>query len=305
MVIAILFQKQNTMGKRIDFLQLHLIILLNSFIPKILIEISIPSTEIVFLRTILATILLFFYLKYKNISINLDKKVIFQLLFWGVITSLYWILLSDAAKTSNSSVTLVGMATTSLWVSLMTFFSRSKINFFQIAISILGFIGVYVIYTSNFDYTLGFSIAIIAAFVGAGLTVGNAHFAQTQNHFVVTFYLMAGATLGTGIFLPFHYHYFSESNLNFVPTLYDLALIVGLAAVYSIYLYSAFIKVMKRISAFIVALTSNMSPIYGILFSLFIYQKKEFMTLNFYIGAIIILASVFTYPLVEFMTEKR
>ena len=53
---------------------------------------------------------------------------------------------------------------------------------------------------------------------------------------------------------------------------------------------------MKELSAFTVALTTNLEPIYGILLALLIFGQKEAMSSGFYMGASIILAAVFIYP---------
>jgi len=91
-----------------------------------------------------------------------------------------------------------------------------------------------------------------------------------------------------------------HNQLNLNPTHRDFILIIGLAFVFSVYSYSVFIKVMKRISAFVVALTANLSPIYGILIALLLFHETERMDNSFYMGAIVILIAVFAYPILEY-----
>ncbi len=285
------------MPTRNDYIQLHFIVLLNSFIPRIFIEISVPSVEIVFLRTLTAIVILGLYIWYKKYYLQVETKHIIHLLLTGVLTSAYWILLSDSAKLSNVSVTLVGISTTSLWVSIINFiWGQGKPGMYQIVTGLLAVFGVYIVYNSKFEYDLGFTVAIVAAFAGGLLTVLNARLAKIHNHYVVTFYQMIGASFGAVIFAPF---YLLTHDLNLNPTERDLVLIVGLAFVFSVYSYSVFIKVMKRISAFVVALTANLSPIYGILIAYFMYHETERMSTEFYIGTLIILLSVFLFPFLE------
>ena len=59
------------------------------------------------------------------------------------------------------------------------------------------------------------------------------------------------------------------------------------------------IELMKSMSAYAVVLAINMEPIYGILLALWIFNKSEFMSTGFYIGASIILSAVFLYPLLK------
>jgi len=286
------------MPTRSDYLQLHFIILLNSFIPRVFIEISVPSIEIVFLRTLTAVVILGAYIWYKKYYLQVETKHIVHLLLTGVLTAAYWILLSDSAKASNASVTLVGIATTSLWVSIINFiWSNNRPGIFQIITGFLAILGVYLIYNSKFEYDFGFTLAIIAAFAGGLLTVLNAKLAKIHNHYVVAFYQMIGASFGAILFAPI---YMVHNQLNLNPTHRDFILIIGLAFVFSVYSYSVFIKVMKRISAFVVALTANLSPIYGILIALLLFHETERMDNSFYMGAIVILIAVFAYPILEY-----
>src|SRR5690606_12394872 len=65
------------------------------------------------------------------------------------------------------------------------------------------------------------------------------------------------------------------------------------------------VAVMKELSAFTVALTTNMEPIYGIILAVLIFGQQETMSLGFYIGALIILGAVFVYLYVKIKIENR
>jgi drug/metabolite transporter (DMT)-like permease len=49
---------------------------------------------------------------------------------------------------------------------------------------------------------------------------------------------------------------------------------------------------MKRLSPYTVMLTTNLEPVYGILLAYFIIGDDEKMSMPFYIGSVIILATV-------------
>jgi drug/metabolite transporter (DMT)-like permease len=61
--------------------------------------------------------------------------------------------------------------------------------------------------------------------------------------------------------------------------------------------YVAGVSVMRTLSAFRVALVTNLEPVYGIILAFIFFKDKEQMTAGFYAGAIIVLASVFLYPI--------
>ena len=60
--------------------------------------------------------------------------------------------------------------------------------------------------------------------------------------------------------------------------------------------YVAGVSVMRTLSAFRVALITNLEPVYGILLAFLFFGKREAMSLGFYLGATIILGAVFLYP---------
>ena len=48
-----------------------------------------------------------------------------------------------------------------------------------------------------------------------------------------------------------------------------------------------------------IQLTLNLEPVYGIIMAVLIFGQQEKMNLNFYIGTVVILSAVITYPLVK------
>ena len=69
--------------------------------------------------------------------------------------------------------------------------------------------------------------------------------------------------------------------------------------------YVAGVSVMKYLTAFRVALITNLEPIYGIVLAFLFFGKSEQMTPGFYAGALIIFSSIFLYPYAKSKLEKR
>jgi drug/metabolite transporter (DMT)-like permease len=286
------------------YLQLHLIIVISSLIPSINRLIHLNSLEIVFYRTLIATIIFGGYVWIKKLNIRLEQRLIAELLIVGLITAVYWTLHALAAKIANSSVTLVGVATSPLWVSVIhPIITNKRMDYYQILTGVCAVFGVYMIFGSGFEYGLGLLIAIIAAFFGALVTVLNAQFAKSQNLYVVSFFQMSGAWVGSMLLFPF-FNYINSTSLQ-TPTYTDIVLIVFIAFTASIYGYSVLIKVMRLISPFTVVLVSNLAPVYGMIAALIIHGKSEMMNMYFYAGTCVILFSVIAYPLMEMAAKQR
>jgi drug/metabolite transporter (DMT)-like permease len=282
--------------------------LLNSFLPLVVKNISIPSVEIVFYRTIMAVVLLAIFLHFKKINIKIARKDIARMILSGLLTSTYSILLFVSAKISTLSVCLVGMATSSVWISILQpILFRTKNQPFQELLGINAVIGLYIIFNSGFEYGWGLTVGITASFFGALLTIISSRLAREYSPYQVTFYQMAGAWIGTLIFLPIYSAYFSKGKglQLFSITVIDFFLITGLALVFSVYAYSVLIRCMKTIPPFVVALVANLSPVYGIMFDLIVKGRDEAMTQGFYLGTALLLASVIAYPIFTYYMRKH
>jgi drug/metabolite transporter (DMT)-like permease len=61
---------------------------------------------------------------------------------------------------------------------------------------------------------------------------------------------------------------------------------------------------MRELSAFRVALITNLEPVYGIIMSFLFFGEMKLMTTGFWIGAMIILSTVFLFPLAQTQIGK-
>lgn len=281
-------------------------VLMSSLIPSLVILIEVSAVEIVFLRTLIAMVILGIYLPIKGIRIKVEVREFLGLILTGILTAFYWVLLIISAKLSNASVCLVGLATAPLWISLIApFFGQKKLDLFEILIAVNAVFGVYVIFDSNFAYVGGLTVSIISAVFAAIVTLLNGKISRHHHHLTATFYQMGGAWLGTLILYPLLTIYAPDASYFFMPSTRDILLIVLLAFIFSIVIWSVFIKVMRTIPPFVVALSNNLLPIYGIIAALLIRGEQEQMTLYFYAGAVIIISSVFVNPLAKMVFQKR
>jgi drug/metabolite transporter (DMT)-like permease len=57
---------------------------------------------------------------------------------------------------------------------------------------------------------------------------------------------------------------------------------------------------MKFLSPYTVMLTINLEPIYGIILAVIVFQDKEKMSIEFYIGVLIILSTVIMNGIIKY-----
>ena len=129
------------------YLKLHLVVFLWGFTAVLGVLISVSSLTIVFYRTLLAALGLGILLFVRKRNFKIGRRDAIRMLATGVIISLHWILFFGAAKVATASVCLAGMATTSLWTSLIEpVFYQRKVWFYEVFLGLLAVVGLYVIF---------------------------------------------------------------------------------------------------------------------------------------------------------------
>ncbi len=78
-----------------------------------------------------------------------------------------------------------------------------------------------------------------------------------------------------------------------------------LASICTAYAFIASVHVMRYISPYTVVLTYNLEPIYGIIMAIFLFPEKEKMSLAFYYGASIIIATVLLNGVLKNITTLK
>ena len=290
-----------------DYLHLHFLVLIWGFTSILGVFVSIPSVELVFYRTLWACVLTAALLLWRKVPMALPREEILKLTATGVLIAIHWILFFWAARVSNVSTCLAGIATSSLWTSLMEpLITKRKFSWFEMLIGLVVMAGLYIIFYYEFDKAVGLLLGIASAFFATVFSIMNGKFTTKHHHVVITFYEMAGALVGIILFLPAYAYFFAPNQtLSLVPTATDWVCILLLAGVCTVYAYAAAVDLMKKFSAFSMNLTINLEPVYGIILAFLIFGEKEKMTAGFYIGTMVIIASVFSYPLIDKKLRKR
>ncbi len=286
----------------IDYLHLHFVVLIWGFTAILgLLADSISAWGLVIQRTFWAAaglgILMLIRRQPMRLS-NLDRG---RLLAVGVILAVHWFTFFGSARLANASISLVGLATASLWCSLLEpIFFRRAIRPLDVALGLVAAAGLLVIFRVEFTHTLGLSLALLTAFLSAVFTILNGRFVQRIDALTITFYEMVGAVI-TGLSLALVYGQLVPTDpITFWPAdPGDWLWILTLVLVCTVYAYTAAVWLMKKFPPFAINLTVNLEPVYGIGLAVLIFGKKETMSPGFYAGAAIILAAVLAYPILN------
>jgi drug/metabolite transporter (DMT)-like permease len=264
--------------------------------------ISISAVEMVWYRVMIATITLFLYFTFTRTSMLVSRKQFLQFFFTGSIVALHWILFFHAIKVSTVSVTLVCLSSFTLFTAILEpLIKRHKIFVADIVIGLIIILGIYMIFKFESRYTLGIIFGLTAALAGSVFSIINSTLVQKAEAKIIGFYEMTGAFCWITVYRLFDHSLLTERfNLSATDWMY----LMLLGTICTALAYVAGVSVMRTLSAFRVALITNLEPVYGIILAFLFFGNKEKMTLGFYVGALLILGSVFLYPIYKSRKKK-
>lgn len=244
-----------------DYLHLHFIVLVWGFTAILGLLIDMPPVEIVFYRTLLASLGLMVVLKFRNVGFRIKiPRDYVVILGTGVLIGIHWITFFLSARISNASVCLAGMATCSLWTAFIEPISLGrKVKGFEVILGMIAVIGIAIIFNIEFDFLSGLLVAILSAFLAAVFSVINGRLSKKYDPYLITFYEMVGACLSIALFFPIYGSYFSE-GIQLVGSSTDFLYLGALALFCTVYAYSISVELMKRLSVFAINLTINNYP---------------------------------------------
>jgi drug/metabolite transporter (DMT)-like permease len=291
------------MASSSDYFKLHFIVFLWGFSAILGKLVTVPAVELVFFRSIFAAAGMGAVIWFSKGNFKVSQNELIKLLLIGFVVALHWLSFFGSARVANVSVSLVGFATNSLWAALLEpWFNKTKLKKYEVVLGLIVLLGLYIIFSFDFQYKLGLAIGVFAGFTSALFSVFNSRMVKTISARTITFYEMIGVFVSIAVFMPFYQ--LAGNELTLLPSRMDLMYIAILAGVCSVYAYTVAVELMKRVSVFMIQLTLNLEPVYGIIMAVIIFGQQEKMNLNFYIGTAVIMSAVATYPLVKKRFEK-
>jgi drug/metabolite transporter (DMT)-like permease len=271
-------------------LHLHFIVFIWGFTAILGALISIDAIPLVWFRVLLASLVLFIFLKIRKIPFNENGGDMLKLFFGGVLVALHWVTFFHAIKISTISTTLITLSSSAFFVVIFKpFFEKKKIEVYELLLAFLAILGFVVIFYSETLYTKGILVALLSSMFVALFSVYNSKLIKSYRGSKIAFYELFFA----GIFLTvilivkndFSGSYFQLSQS-------DWFYLLLLAIICTAYPFVVATNLLKKMSPFTIVLTNNLEPVYGIILALIIFGEKEQMSIQFYVGAAIIFSSV-------------
>ena len=281
------------------YFNIHLAVFLFGFTAILGKALTLPESTIVWWRMILTVLgLLVIPGVIKKIR-EIPVKSILKLMGIGTVVALHWILFFGAVKFSNVSVTLSCIATATFFTAILEpIIRKSKIKWFEVFLGLLVIPGVYIIFRFTEFYAIGIAMALASAFLAAVFSILNKEMVDKYDPVAITFVELGSGWAAITPLVYLYYLYFPDKP--FMPSNgYDVLYLCLLAFLCTSFAYVITLKALKELTSFTINLTINLEPIYGIVMAFLIFQENKELAVEFYIGAGIIMASVFLHPLLD------
>ncbi|HEY8403488.1 MAG TPA: DMT family transporter [Flavobacteriales bacterium] len=274
-----------------NLLLLHFIVFIWGFTGILGKEISIAALPLVWWRTFIAAaaILLFALIAKRSLRVHFNELLKFAGV--GLLTAAHWICFFTSIKVSNVSVALAVISTTAFFSAIVSpIINKLKFRWYELALGVIVIFGLSLIFKFESQYTLGILFALAASLLAAIFSSFNANLVKKHRATLIGFWEMAFACVGVSLYLLFNEQLDAE-HLHISLTDFSLLLILGVVC--TGFAFIAGIEVMKVLSPFTCALSINMEPVYTIAFALLIYGESEYMSPQFYLGALVIIFTLF------------
>ena len=264
--------------------------------------ISISAVSLVWYRVLIASVSLFLYFKFSKTGLKLGWKSFFQLIFTGALVGGHWILFFASIKLSTVPVTLVCLSSITLFTAIFEpLINKTRTSRLQILAGVLIILGIATIFKFESRYTKGIETGLLSAVCASLFSIINSRQVKKFEAPFIAFYELSGAVLWITIYLLFTGG-FNQSMILKGP---DIGYLLILGTVCTSLAYVAGVSVMRELSAFRVALITNLEPVYGIILSFVFFRDLNKMTIGFWVGAVILLSTIFLYPVAQKQLAKR
>ena len=280
-----------------SYLHLHIIVFIWGFTAILGKLISLEALDLVWYRMLFASVIMTFVVLLSKEKVKVPFNVLIGFIVSGIIIAAHWLTFYQAIKVSNISITLACLSTGAFFASILEpIFYKRKVIWYELLFGVIVVVGLGIIFNVETKYTTGIYLAVTSAFLSALFSVINGKYAKEYNPNIISLY-----ELSSGVFFISIYLFFAGSFTPafFALSINDLIWLFLLSSICTAYAFSASVKVMKFLSPFTVMLTINLEPIYGIILALLIFDDTEEMTPLFYVGALIILATVIANGIVK------
>lgn len=217
----------------------------------------------------------------------------FRICGCGFILAIHWVAFYASIQSSNVSVGVACIATTSFFTALLNvFFNRREASWKEFLISFISIVGVMLIFSLDVRYRLGIALGLLCAFAYAVFSLLHIRTAEKtgEDSATMLLYELSGGFVFLSLLIPLFLLLFPQADIS--PSRADVVWLVLLGSFFTIVPFLLQLHALRRLSAFTVNLAYNLEPVYSIAFAALLFGELRELNWSFWLGISLIVISV-------------
>lgn len=227
---------------------------------------------------------------------RLDRRALGRHTLAGVVIALHWLTFYASIKLANASVAVACLALGAVFAALIEpMVTARRHERSELLLGVAAIPGVLLLIGGVPQGMLtGVVIGVVSAALTALFSSMNRRFIRRDEDPEMVSLLQLGS--GTLFLAIAGVLVFGPAETLLVPEASDLGWLLLLAGVCTVLPFLLWLRTLHHINAFGTQLALNMEPVYAIALAALLFSEHEELTARFYLGAAIILVTVFLQP---------
>lgn len=266
--------------------------------------ISLDAVSLVWWRMLLAALaLLLLPATWRGLA-KLNSQRVLICAGIGVLLAISWILFYLSIKLTNASVAVICLGASPLFISLFgPWITRTAYQKGNVILSGLILLGLILVAGGiPEDMYLGLAVGLLSAASLAAFSGLNKRYASQLPALSATSIEMAAGAFFIAVLIALFPHLGASFAL---PDAHNFYLLLILALVMTAIPMALLLVALRRISVFAQQTAVNLEPLYAIILAVPILGEAQELSLVFYLGALIIVATVLLEPLHNSRTRTK
>jgi drug/metabolite transporter (DMT)-like permease len=275
-------------------LQIHFCVLLWGFTAIFGKVISLPAFALVWWRMLIVVAALGLLPAFWRGLRKLDARTIAIFSGIGALVAVHWVTFYGAIKLSNASVAATCMAVAPIFMSVVEpLVTGRRFDPRELLIAIAAVPGVMLVVGGTpAGMRIGIAVGVLSAFLVAFFGALNKRYVERGEPLAVTGLELAAGTAFLSLIAVACGGDMASLHL---PDLRDMLLLLALSIVCTLVPFALSLVALRNLSAFSTQLAVSLEPVYAVVLAIILLGEQRELGLEFYLGLVIILASVFAH----------
>ena len=255
--------------------------------------ITLGGLPLVWYRMMVSVVVLAIVLAVLGRLHRLSWKAFAKIAGCGGILALHWVAFYASIQSSNVSVGVACIATSSFFTTLLgPLINRKRISWVEVLISFIAIAGVLLIFSLDVRYRLGIALGLLSAALYSLFSLLNINVAREtgEDSATMLLYEIIGGILLLSLLIPLYLQLGPEAGIT--PQGNDLLWLLLLGSVFTILPFLFQLQALRMLSAFTVNLAYNLEPVYSIAFAALLFGEYREVGPSFWLGIVLIVVSV-------------